>query len=208
MRQYLVPLAVTLAVCGVAARAAVDAEPIPAEFIQQLAPATVDAVKQQFPNPPVKIDAQAEKATGLHVQEMIGAVVLPDRNLTVQAVEGAGEKDVPVGYVATRALNFTDREKGTPIPADRIAMVNFMDVAKFPIFYLAVRGSGPDRTLLVYSKDGKAIASAPLKKQAGDATLPVTLKMSDIDLEKKSLSLTVALHGAYEGTFKLAVQEL
>ena len=48
----------------------------------------------------------------------------------------------------------------------------------------------------------------PVKKQAGDANMPMAIKLTNIDLEKKKLDVTVSLGGAYESTLKLAYIDL
>lgn len=200
MRKVAVVLSLVLLACGTA-RAAVMAEPIPAELLQQIATFAVPLIQQQFPNPPVTVDPQADKAVGVHVQEMVGVFVLPDKNITAKAVEGAGEKSVPVAILATKSLSFMDKE--TVIGADKVAVADFNGMFKLPVFFLAVKGSGDDRTLQVFSKDGKPLVTTPLKKQAGDAAVSVGVKMANIDLEKKQADMTVSLNGAYEGTLRM-----
>jgi len=196
--------AAALAAAGVA-RAAVNAEPIPPEFFQQFAPLAIQLLQAQFPNPPVKVDPQPEKIVGSHVEMKIGVVALPDKNLTPKAVEEAGDKDVPVAVFVTRAVTLQEGD-GT-VSKDRVPLIEFGDAARLPIFFLAVRGNAAERTLLVYGKDGKPLATVPLKKQAGDLNVPVALKLTDIDLDKKTLNATIELNGTWEGTLKMACAE-
>jgi len=205
MRKTLFVLgAAALAAAG-AARAAGSAEPIPPEFFQQFAPLAIQLLQAQFPNPPVKIDPQPEKIVGSHVEMKIGVVALPDKNLTPKAVEEAGDKDVPVAVVVTRAVTLQEGE-GT-VSKDKLAIIEFGDAARLPIFFLAVRGNAAERTLLVYGKEGKPLATVPLKKQAGDLNVPLALKLTDIDLEKKTMNATFDLSGTWEGTLKMAYAE-
>ena len=203
MRKYA--LALTLAAVAVAgvARAAVEPEPIPAELVQQLAPIAVQLLQTQIPEPPVKVDYHVEKALGFHVKEMFGVVGMPDKKLEAATIEKAGETAVPVGVIATRSLSMIEKDKETVIPADRLAVVSFQDMFRLPVFFLAVKGKGDERTLEVYAKNGTPIASAPLKKQAGDAANPLGLKLTNIDTEKKRVDCKISLGGAYEATVRM-----
>lgn len=185
----------------------VMAEAIPADFIQQFAPFAVLLIQQQFPEPPVKVDLSAEKAQGFHVKEMLGIVLMPDKNLNAETVSKAGEKDSPVGVVATRSL--TVEGKDAPVAADKLAVADFNGMIKIPVFFLSVKGKGEDRTLEVYSKEGTAVASAPLKKgAAADGDKPLAVKLTNIDLEKKKLDAVFSVSGGYEGTVKFSHLDL
>jgi hypothetical protein len=204
MRRPLIILSAALAVAG-GARAAVNAEAIPPDFLQQFAPFAIQLIQQQFPNAPVKVDPSAEKTVGYHVQEMVGVVLMPDKNLTAKVVEEAGEKEVPIAVLATKSLAVGDKDGA--VNKEKVAIADFNGMFKIPVFFLSVKGAAADRTLVVYSKEGTPLATAPLKKQAGDAAAPVQMKLTDIDLEKKTLNATVSLNGAYEGTLKLGFLE-
>lgn len=201
MRKPVLVLTATLLAAGIA-RAEVAAEAIPADILAQLVPFAVQAIQTQFPQPPVKVDPQNEKAVGYHVQEKVGILVIPDRNLSAKAVDEAADKDVPVALLSTLRLTISDNDQ--PVAGDKLALVTVSEALKLPVFFLAVQGHGGERVLNVYSKDGKPVASAPLKKQSGDAATAVAMKMTNVDLENKKADLTVSLGGAYEGTLKLA----
>lgn len=206
MLKKAVPVALAaLFVAGVA-RAEVNAEAIPADYIQQFAPLAVGLFQQQFPNPPVKVDPDAEKAQGYHMKEKIGALVFPDKNVTAKAIDEVKEQEVPVGILAT--LSLTLEAKGRTVPAEELAVADLNGQLKLPVFFLAVKAEGENKMLTVYSKDGKALTTSMLKKQAGDAKQSVGLKLSNIDLENKRLDANVSLGGAYEGTLKLTYVKL
>jgi hypothetical protein len=206
MRKPLIAMSVLLIAAAGVVRAEVTAEAIPPEVILQFGPLAVGLIQMQFPNPPVKIDPAADKAVGYHVKEDFAVMALPDKNLTAKLVDDAGETEVPVGVIATRALSV--QEKDAVVSGDRLAVADFNGVFKIPLFFLSVKAKGADRELEVYSKTGKAILSVPLKKQAGDAASPLNLRLTNIDVEKKKLDATVSLGGAYEGTINLGAVEL
>src|SRR5438128_4589737 len=68
--------AAVLILTGIA-RADVAAEPIPPDALQQLVPFVIASIQMQFPTPPVKVDAVADKAVGLHVMEKVGLLAIP-----------------------------------------------------------------------------------------------------------------------------------
>jgi len=207
MRRKLIGLwLAALTLGGVAAWAEDAAEAIPADFIVQFAPIAVQLIQQQFPNAAVKVDPATDKAQGFHVKEQVGVVLMPDKNLTAKVIEELGDKEAPVAVLATKSLSLEDKE--AVLGADKIAVADFNGMFKIPVFFLSVKGKGEERTLEVYGKDGKALASVPLKKQAGDAGSPVTIKLTNISLEKRKLDAVLSLGGAYEGTVKLGFLEI
>lgn len=210
MRKLWIGLPAVLLLAGGMARAEVTAEAIPPEFLQQFAPFAMQLIQQQFPNPAVKVDAHAEKTVGYHVMEKVAVVMMPDRNLTARAIDELADKELPVAIMATRSLSVqeTVQEKEATVPADRLAIADFNGMFKIPVFFLAVKSKGADRTLEVYSKDGKALSSVPLKKQVGNTEVPVGLKLANVDLEKKVADVIIQLSGAYEATFKVGIVEL
>jgi hypothetical protein len=203
MRKTLIGVSLALAAAVGIARAEVAAEAIPADFIQQFVQLAAPLLQQQFPNPPVKVDINGDKTTGYHVQEMVGLVVMPDKNVSAKAVEEAADKEVPVALIATKSLSVEDN--GQAVNGDKLAQADVAGMFKLPVFFVSVKAKGEDRTLEIYSKENTAVASVPLKKQAGDASVPVGLKLTNIDLPNKKMDATISVAGAYEGTVKLAV---
>lgn len=205
MRKTLIALTVaTAAVVGVA-RAETMAEAIPAEILGQYGLIAVLVIQQQFPNPPVKVDPAADRAVGYHIQQKAGVVAMPDRNFTLKSIEEATDKDVPVGVIATQSLSL--QEKDSVIKADRLAVADLNGQIKLPLFFLAVKAKGEDRVLEVYSKDGKSLLTAPLKKQKSEGDQALGVKLVNIDLEAKKVDATVSLANSYETTLHLGVLE-
>jgi hypothetical protein len=202
MRTALVGIPLALIAAAALAQADITAEEIPADQVQLYAPFAMQLIQERFPDPPVKVDLNVDKAVGYHVKQQVGVIMMPDRNLTAKAIEEVGDKEIPVAVLATKSL--TVQERDAAVPAERLAVADLNGTLKLPVFFLAVKGKGEDRTLEVYSKDKKSLVSAPLKKQAGDANVPVGLKLTNIDLDKRSLDVKFSLSGAYEGTVKLA----
>ncbi|MFN3649383.1 MAG: hypothetical protein ACK47B_07350 [Armatimonadota bacterium] len=204
MRSYALAGAAVLAATGIA-RAAVDAEPIPADYLQQLAPIALQLFQDQFPNPPVKVTANLEKVSGYHVMQQVGVVVMPDKNLTADAVAKSAEKEAPAAIVVARGLTFKNKDKA--VPAERIANAD-LGQAKLPVYFFAVKGEGEERSLLIYSKDAEPIATAPMKKRETAGTDQFELKLANVDLEKKTAELKVGVGGTHETTLNLEVQKV
>jgi hypothetical protein len=205
MRKYLIAVSLALVAAAGIARAEEAAEAIPADFLQQLTPIAIQIIQQQFPNPTVKVEPNAEKTVGYHVKETVGVVLFPDKKVTAKTVEEATDKEVPLAIVATKSL--TVQDKDTPVPADKLAYADFNGMFKLPVFFLSVKGQGSDRMLEVYGKDAQALVAVPLKKAAGDPSADVQLKLGNVNLEQKKVDATITV-GGYEGTVKLGVADL
>jgi hypothetical protein len=205
MRKTLIGVSLALATVVGVARAEVAAEAIPADFVQQFIQLALPLMQQQFPNPPVKVDVNGEKTVGYHVQEKVGLVVMPDKNVTAKAVEECADKELPLALVATKSLVVPGNDG--QVRAEKLAVADVAGMFRLPVFFLSVKGKGEERTLEIYGKDNQAIASVPLKKQPGDAAQPVGLKLTNIDVEGKKMEALVSVAGAYEGNVKLTVAE-
>jgi len=203
MRKTLIAAAVAAATIAGVARAEVIADAIPAEFLGAYGLIAVQVIQAQFPNPPVKVEPAPDRAVGFHVQQKAGVVAMPDKNFTLKSIEEATDKDVPVGVIATQALSLM--EKDGVIKADRLAVADLMGQAKLPLFFLAVKAKGEDRVLEVYSKDGKSLLTAPLKKLKSEGDVALGVKLINIDLEGKKMDATVSLANAYEATLHLGM---
>ena len=205
-RKKLIGIAAVLVLAAGVARADVEAMAISPDYLAQVAPLAILLIQQQFPNAPVKVDPAADKAVGYHVEQKVGVVAMPDKNFSAKSIDEAGEKEVPVGVIATLSLSVQDKD--TVISGDRLAVADLNGMAKLPLFFLAAHAKGADRVLEVYSKDGKPLVSIPLKKQASDAAMPLNVKLTNIKIEDKKLDATLILGGAYEGTLNLGVLQL
>jgi hypothetical protein len=203
-RWFTFALAATAA-AGIA-RAEITAEAIPQNTLKEIAPLAVQMIAEKLPQPPLKVDPDAGKVVGYHVGEALAVVAMPDRNLTAKLIQDVGEKDLPAAIIATKSLGPVTRD--VTVAADKVAFVDFNGTIKIPVFYVAVKGKGDERSLALYSKDGTAVGTAPLKKVTGDAGAPIGLKLTNFNEEKKQLDLVVTLNGAYEGTLRMGFLDL
>lgn len=206
MLKKLIPVALAGMLLASAARAEDAVEAIPKDYIQQFAPLAVGLFQAQFPNPPVKVEPNAEKALGYHIKEKVGALVFPDKNLSPKTIDEAGEQDVPVAILTTLALTLEMQDK--VVPVEELAVADLNGQLKLPVFFLAVKTVGADKVLTIYSKDGKPLGTAILKKQASDTDLILGLKLSNIAENNQKLDATLTIGGAYESTLKLTYVKL
>jgi hypothetical protein len=209
MKKSLIALGLMVGLTAGAVRAAaVEPEEIPAEFIQQFAPIATLLYQQQFPNPPVKVDPNAEKALGYHVKQEVAALAIPDKALSEAVLNEAKDKDVPVGVITAKSLSLIAKDKDETLPNEKLAVLDIQGQIKLALFFLAVQSEGDNKVLRIYGKDAKEpIATVPLKKMAGDAAKPIALKLTNVDTDKKRADMTLSLGGAYEGTVKLGFAE-
>jgi hypothetical protein len=196
MRKTVLTLSlVGLAAAGIA-RAEVAAEAIPPATVSAIAPIAAKLLQEQVQMPPVKVDLNPDKALGYHVQQKVAVVLMPDRAITAKAIEEVADKEIPVCVVATKSLCFQDKD--VVISGDKLSYVEFEGTFKLPVFFLTVKGKDDERSLTIYSKNNTPLTTCALKKEAGDPETPVQVKLSNIDLEKKSLEVTFNIGGAYQ----------
>lgn len=177
-------------------------ERLASDEIGQLAGPLQNGIEERIQNPPVAVAINADQAFGFKANGMPVMVVLPDKNLTAAAVEGAGEKPVPVGIIATHDISVIVKDK--PVPFDQLNVLEFGDV-KVPIFFVAVRKKGDDRVLEVYSKEKTPLATVTLKPATADkAALAVAFE--NLNAEKKQADLVLTLGGAYRGTVRIGME--
>lgn len=195
--------ALSLAAGVVAAEVAVEA--VPAEQLQLYAPIAAQLIQQQFPNPPVKVDVDTTKAQGYHIKEKVGMFLLPDKAVTADALKTAGDKGVPIGILVTKDLSV--QEKDAPAPPTRIAIADLNGQVKLPVFYVTVKAKGDERFAEVFSKDEKPLATIPLKKIEAAGDTLVSLKLQNVDEEKKQLDAVLTLAGGHEFTLRMGTIE-
>lgn len=200
--RVAVPVSLLLLTAGIA-WAQVVAEPIPKDALQLYAPIASQLIQTQFPNPPVKVDVDPSKAVGMHFQEKYGVFAMPDKTLTAESVSGAAEGGTPVGILATKDLAVADGAGS--VQPDKISIADLNGMVKLPVFFLSVRSKGEERMLDVFSKDMKPLVTTPVKKVEGAAAAGISLKLMNIDLEKKTADAIVGLGGSYEATVRLGI---
>jgi hypothetical protein len=185
------------------ARAAVEAEPIPDDFIKQFGLHTVQLFKEQFPTPPVKVDLDADKIQGVHVPDTMAVAVMPDKGLGEKTVAESKDKKAPLGVLLTMALSV--EKDGVVVSGDKLATLEVVGLGKAPTFFMDVKGDKEEgRTLELFSKKSdEPVLTMPLTKKDGASKSALTVKLTNIDPEKKKAEAVFSVPGGYEANVKL-----
>lgn len=197
----------TLAVLSLVGGIALAQSPnrIPQEEARAYAKACVERAAVVLTDAPIKTEVDAEKPCAER-GEGGGAMVIPDKKLTVKALAGVGKDVVPVGQVWLR--KWTLVVNGKPVPNDklRIITVNLDDKDRpLPLFLVGVRKKGEtDLELVVYAKDNEPLQVVPLKKLQTSPSLPLELEWSRGDKDADNLTLNVL--GLYQAVLKITSQ--
>jgi hypothetical protein len=144
----------------------------------------------------VKVVPDADNALAIH-HERVGALVMPDKNLSADVLSKAGKEVVPVGHLWTRRLVPVLDGKATANDKLRIINVTLKDEEEpLVLCLLGVRKKGDGLELLVFGKDKEALLTLPLTKADTLQTLPIELdgKKNDNDTG----TLTIGFVGKYE----------
>src|SRR5262245_31483129 len=114
--RYVTGLLAALA-CAAAVAAA---DRIPLDRAQQFAKLLTEYVAK-IDNPQIKTDVDTEKPSGITAEQKYGALVVPDRNLTEDAIAKADKEVKPVGHLWTR--NLVPAVDNAALPNDKLRIV-------------------------------------------------------------------------------------
>jgi len=155
---------------------------------------------------PIKTDVDVTKPFGIHSGEY-GAMVVPDKTLAEETIEGAGDRVKPVGQLWMHLV--APAVDGAVTPSDRLRFVTFTvedrdyDVA---LFLLGVKGgSDGSPVLVIYAGEKEPLLSLPLTKTDSTQELPIELDGKKVDDD--SGDLTIRVLGKYRATMRVKAQE-
>jgi hypothetical protein len=194
MRRIMTLMAVTVCTGLCAARADDALEAIPAERVAAIAPRLVEAA-DKINDPPFKVNADADKATGLHKPQVGGLMVVPTKALKAESLTGVQESlGAPVGYLFLYKLSPV--VDGKPLDSAKLPMMNVKDdngtERDISALRLAVKKeSDTEWKLLVFAKDKKPILSAQLKEQANGSDLPISVAGKETGNDQGTLTITM-----------------
>lgn len=184
---------------------AADLLQVPADQVQKLAPLAIGLVNQQVSNPPVKVNAWAEKSQAFAVGKKMAVAVAPDKAITEALIAGAGNQVVPIGMGVF--YNGTLHPPGGALKADRFATVGLLGLGpRFNVFFLAVHAPGGEPQLEVYSKEREPLLTVPLTRVKGEATAPMTLKF-DTPAGTSATQMVLGLAGGYQAVVPVSPVE-
>ena len=166
----------------------------------------VSADSKQLNATPVPTDVDAEQPVVLKDGEF-GGMVLPQKNLKVEAIAKAGETAVPVGQLWLKQL--TPMRNGEAIAKDRLRLVTVRaegDEVTAPQCGLAVRRNpAGSLELLVYGKTKEPVLTVALKPMDATQSMPLDL---EAEREGDAGKVTLKILGKYQATMSVTELEL
>lgn len=164
----------------------------------------VSADAKQLNGTPIATDVDAQQPVVMKDADY-GGMVLPQKNLKVEAIAKAGETAVPIGQLWLQKL--TPMKNGEAIAKDSLRLVTVRaegEEVTAPQCALAVRrNAGGNLELLVYGKSKEPVLTVALKPLDAVQSMPLDLAAErDGDVG----NLTLKILGKYQA--KLSVTEL
>lgn len=162
------------------------------------------AVSKHLQGTPIATDVDTEQPVAVRDGEF-GGMVLPQKNLKLEALTRAGETAVPIGQLWLKQL--TPMHDGEAVAKDKLRLVTVSGDGQeitAPQCTLAVRRNGGGALeLLVYGKSKEPIVTVALKSVEAKQSLPLDLTA---EREGDAGKVTLNILGKYQAT--LAVTEL
>jgi hypothetical protein len=153
---------------------------------------------------PLAIEVDVEKPYGLKGGEA-GAMIIPDKKLTLDAITKAGKDVTPVGHLWFRKV--TPVAGGKPVPADKIRSltVSFNGQDHEVTLYLVGVRKKDKLELVVLGKDKEPVLVAPLVKADVKQEFPLELEAKKTG--EKMADLTLNLLSTYQVKIPVAGDE-
>ncbi len=135
-----------------------------------------------------------------------GAMVLPAKKLSEQALVKVGRDVLPLGQLWLRKWTLVTDGKAVPTDRLRMVLVNLDDQDRpMPLFLLGVRKRGEkDLELAIYAKESEPLLVLPLKKVEIGQNMPLELEWQRG--EKETATLTLSILGKYQGVLTITGQ--
>jgi hypothetical protein len=191
MRTTVVALSVLLF-----AGAGLAQERLPAEDAQRFGKRLAQCSANLDSPVQVKVEPDADKALAMRGKQ-VGALVMPDKNLSADALDKAGKDVLPVGQLWLRRLVPVIDGKETAKDQLRIINVQAKDEEEpLPLCLLGVRKKGDGLELLVYGNHKEPLLTLPLTKADSKYDLPIELDGKKN--ENETGTLTLRFFGKYE----------
>lgn len=176
-------------------------ERIPTDHAQQIAKLLQDHAAKQA-NLPIQADVDNDKPYGVRHEEF-GALAIPDKKLSADAIAKADKDVVPVGHFWMRKL--TPIVNGSPASGDKLRNVSIdvdNNTVKATFYLLGVRkGEKGEPELLVYGSGKDPLAVCPLEKTDAKQTYPIEIDGRE-DGDAGLITLTIA--GKYKSTLRVS----
>ena len=190
-----------------------DLESLPLEAAQKYG-ALLAEQADKIEKPQVKVQANAEKANGVHVPEELGLLVVPQQDLEENEELVAklnAESGTPLGYLF--ALRVVPIVNGERIDASRLRTVTISDEgggAAAEVFVLLLAGrqlAEDDYRLYVYGKDKKPLVDAKFSEGSGPGPEPLAVEVKDVNEESRQGKVVITVFGKYQASFHGGAQD-
>jgi hypothetical protein len=160
--------------------------------------------------PQVKISADPEKASGVHVPEKVGTLIVPQKDLVPGeelAQKFKQEKGASLAYLFLHRL--TPVVNGTVADVSRLHAVKLTDdngqQHTVYLLLLSVRQLGEDDyRLYAYGHEDKPLVEARFAEGTGPGPEPTAVEVKEIDEQAKRGTMTVTVFGKYQASFPIA----
>jgi hypothetical protein len=205
MRTFV--LGVVALTCGAwfsASALAEDLEILDPQIAQAFAQALVE-VADKIEKPQVKVDADIEKACGVHLDQ-VGLIIVPNKDISPENDKANSDPGAPVGHLFMSHV-FTPVIDGKPVDKSKFRQLTFsgQDGNEHKVNYLilAARHTADDDVwhMYAYGTDEKPLIDARIGEGTGPGTQPIALEVKE--LENNEGTAYVTFFDQFQCTFKI-----
>ncbi len=198
MKKIILLMALTAGACLVSAQ-----ENIPQEEAERFALKLIEQTAG-LQNAQLKIEPDASKSTGFKASN-VGMMLVPDKNLTEEALDLIGKEPLPLGQLWLR--NIAPARNGKVTPPSKLRPITITADNRehhVTLYLLGVRKNAETLELVVYGKEKEPLLALPLKKAPASHQLPI--EVSAEKKEEKAGELTFNVLGRYQATLTVMEQ--
>lgn len=183
-----------------------DLQPIEGEKARQIAKHLVDEANK-IEKTPIRIDANTEKANGIHVPDKVGILVVPQKDLKESeelAAKFKTEKGASLAYLFM--YHIVPVLNGKAVDNSQLRSVTFKDddgrEHKIHLLLLAVKLiDDDDYRLHAYGQGEQPLVDSKFA-EGGSGAEPVTVEIKDRDETTHQGKLVVTVFGKYQASFQ------
>ena len=196
---------VALGACvwGTSSAMAEDLEILDPQIAQAFAQALTEAAGK-IEKPQVKIDADVEKACGVHLDQ-VGLIIVPQKDITPENEAVNSDPGAPLAHLFM-SPGFAPVIDDKPVDVAKLRSLTFagQDGAEHKVNYLALAARHTDDDvwhLYAYGADEKPLLDIQVGEGSGPGTQPLALEVKD--LENNTGNAVITIFDQYQASFKL-----
>ena len=196
-------LALALSTFAAATAMAEDLEILDPQIAQAFAQALVE-VAEKVEKPQIKIEADVEKACGVHLDQ-VGLIIVPQKDLSPDNDKVNSDPGAPLAHLFMSHV-FTPVIDGKPVDPAKIRTLTFsgQDGNEHKVNYLILAARHTDDDvwhLYAYGRGDKPVIDAQIGEGTGPGTQPLALEVKDLD--KNEATAFVTFFDQYQCSFKI-----